>query len=92
MSSPDHDEADHAREAEILAQKELILKQILSSEARLRLNNVKMVKQELAISVENYLINAASQGQIKSPISDDQLKQILLSLQQPKRDFKITRR
>ncbi len=92
MSSPDHDESDHARDAEISAQKELILKQILSGEARLRLNNVKMVKSELANSVENYLINAASQGQIKSPISDDQLKQILLSLQQPKRDFKITRR
>lgn len=92
MSSPDHDESDHARDAEISAQKELILKQILSAEARLRLNNVKMVKSELANSVENYLINAASQGQIKSPISDDQLKQILLSLQQPKRDFKITRR
>jgi len=92
MSSPDHDESDHVRDAEISAQKELILKQILSAEARLRLNNVKMVKSELANSVENYLINAASQGQIKSPISDDQLKQILLSLQQPKRDFKITRR
>lgn len=92
MSSPDHDESDHAPDAEISAQKELILKQILSAEARLRLNNVKMVKSELANSVENYLINAASQGQIKSPISDDQLKQILLSLQQPKRDFKITRR
>ena len=92
MSSPDHDESDHVRDSEISAQKELILKQILSAEARLRLNNVKMVKSELANSVENYLINAASQGQIKSPISDDQLKQILLSLQQPKRDFKITRR
>ncbi len=92
MSFPDHDEADHDREAEISSQKEIILKQILSAEARLRLNNIKMVKPELANSVENYLINAASQGQIKPPVSDDQLKQILLSLQQPKRDFKITRR
>ena len=92
MSSPDHDEADHAREAEISAQKEMILKQILSSDARLRLNNVKMVKPELANMVENYLINMASQGQVKSQISDEQLKQILMSLQQPKRDFKINRR
>ncbi len=92
MSFPDHDEADHDREAEISSQKEIILKQILSAEARLRLNNIKMVKPELANSVENYLINTASQGQIKSPLSDDQLKQILLSLQQPKRDFKINRR
>ena len=92
MSSPDSDEANQPREAEIAAQKEIILKQILSSEARLRLNNVKMVKPEVANMVENYLINMASQVKMKSPISDDQLKQILQSLQQPKRDFKINRR
>ena len=92
MSSHEHDEAEHAREAEIAAQKEIILKQILSSDARLRLNNVKMVKPELANMVENYLINMDSQGQVKSQISDEQLKQILMSLQQPKRDFKINRR
>ncbi len=92
MSSPEHDEADQGREAEIAAQKEIILKQILSSDARLRLNNVKMVKPEVANVVENYLINMASQGQVKSQLSDEQLKQILKSLQQPKRDFKISHR
>ena len=92
MSSPEHDESDHAREAEVAAQKEIILKQILSSDARLRLNNVKMVKPEVANVVENYLITMASQGQVKSQLSDEQLKQILKSLQQPKRDFKISRR
>ena len=90
--SSDSDEANQARDAEIAAQKEIILKTIISPEARLRLNNVKMVKPEVAHTVENYLINMASQGQIKSPISDEQLKQILQSIQQPKRDFKINRR
>ena len=90
--SADSDETNHARETEIAAQKEIILKQILSSEARLRLNNVKMVKPEVATTVENYLIALASQGKVDSQISDDQLKQILQSLQQPKREFKITRR
>jgi len=42
--------------------------------------------------VENYLLGMASQGRLNSQISDDQLKQILLSIQQPKRDFKINRR
>ena len=79
-------------EAEISAQKEIILKQILDSQARMRLNNIKMVKPELATMVENYLIGMASQGKLGSQISDDQLKQILLSIQQPKRDFKINRR
>ena len=92
MSLPDSDENSQAKDAEINAQKEIILKQILSSEARLRLNNVKMVKPDVANTVENYLINLASQGKIRPPVSDDQLKQILISIQQPKREFKINRR
>jgi programmed cell death protein 5 len=90
--SYDKGEPNRPSDEEILAQKDMILKQLLSPEARLRLNNVKMVKQELATLVENYLISMASQGKIRSQISDDQLKQILLSVQQPKRDFKIERR
>ena len=68
-----------------------MLKQILSSEARLRLNNVRMVKPELANLVENYLIGLSTQGKIQGQITDEQLKQILLSAQQPKREFKINR-
>lgn len=95
MSYPNSDESenqDNPSEAEISEQKEFILKQILDSEARLRLNNVRMVKPDLAGMIENYIIGMASQGKIRSPITDDQLKQILLSTQQPKRDFKINRR
>jgi len=89
----DHDHHDHPHnDSEISAQKEQILKQILAADARLRLNNVKMVKPDLANLVENYLIGMASQGKLGSQISDDQLKQILLSIRQPKRDFKFTRR
>jgi programmed cell death protein 5 len=90
--SHDQDEPNPQKEAEIAAQKELVLKQLLSSEARLRLNNVRMVKPDLATLVENYLIGMASQGKIQSQLTDDQLKQILMSVQQPKRDFKIERR
>ncbi|HET7336537.1 MAG TPA: DNA-binding protein, partial [Candidatus Nitrosotalea sp.] len=50
------------------------------------------VKPDLAAMVENYLLGLASQGRLNSQISDDQLKQILLSTQQPKRDFKINRK
>ncbi len=79
-------------ETEISAQKEQILKQILTSEARSRLNNIKMVKPELSNLVEQYLIGMATQGKIRGQLTDDQLKQILLSIQQPKRDFKMSRR
>ena len=91
MSEPAPDTNDQPNEDQINAQKEILLKQILSSEARLRLNNVKMVKPELANMVENYLLGLASQGRSPGQITDDQLKQILLSAQQPKRDFKINR-
>ena len=91
MSEPASDANDQPNEDQINAQKEILLKQILSSEARLRLNNVKMVKPELANMVENYLLGLAAQGRSPGQITDDQLKQILLSAQQPKRDFKINR-
>ncbi|HUU47486.1 MAG TPA: DNA-binding protein [Nitrosopumilaceae archaeon] len=94
MSFPDSDESQErpVNEEEYNAQKENILKQILSPEARMRLNNIKMVKPELSNHIEQYLVGMASQGQLKSPLTDDQFKQILLSIQQPKRDFKINRR
>ena len=91
MSSPNDEQQGHPTEEQINAQKEIMLKQILSSEARLRLNNVKMVKPELAHLVENYLIGLSTQGKTQGQITDDQLKQVLLSAQQPKRDFKINR-
>ena len=101
MSYPNPDEHEHNdhehphehphSDSEISAQKEQILKQILTSEARMRLNNIKMVKPELSNLVEQYLIGMATQRKIPGQITDDQLKQILLSIQQPKRDFKINR-
>lgn len=94
MSFPDSSEPQDGQQPgeELTAQKELVLKQILSSEARMRLNNIKMVKPELSNLVEQYLIGMATQGKLRGQLSDAQLKQILLSLQQPKRDFKINRR
>lgn len=81
----DNSQKEHA------AQKEQILKQILTPDARMRLNNIRMVKKELSDLVEQYLIGMATQGKMPGQINDDQLKQILLSIQQPKRDFKINR-
>ena len=91
MSEPAPDPNNQPNEDQINAQKDMLLKQLLSSEARLRLNNVKMVKPDLANMVENYLLGLASQGRSPGQITDDQLKQILLSAQQPKKDFKINR-
>jgi len=89
MSYPNQDDENNTQEkdSQLKAQKEMMLKQVLSSEARLRLNNVRMVKPDLADLVENYILNLSVQGKISGQISDEQLKQILSSAQQPKRDF-----
>ena len=94
MSYPNQDDENKAsqeKDSQLKAQKEIMLKQVLSADARLRLNNVRMVKPDLAASVENYILNLSVQGKINGQISDEQLKQILLSVQQPKRDFKFNR-
>ena len=69
-----------------------VLQVVLDPQARQRLMNIRMVKPDLAAAVENYLINAASTGRINRPLSDEELKQLLLRIQQPKKDFKIERR
>ena len=94
MSYPNSDDENNIsqeKNSEQKAQKEMVLKQLLSPDARLRLNNIRMVKPDLANLVETYLLNLSGQGKITGQISDEQLKQILLSVQQPKRDFKINR-
>jgi len=94
MSYPNQDDENKTsqeNDSQLKAQKETMLKQVLSADARLRLNNVRMVKPDLADLVENYILNLSVQGKISGQISDDQLKQILLSAQQPKRDFKFNR-
>jgi programmed cell death protein 5 len=92
MSNRDPNDEKNPTDTEVTALKEQAMRTLLAPEARLRLNNVRMVKPELATMVENYLLGMASQGKLHTQISDDQLKQILLSIQQPKRDFKINRR
>jgi|TARA_B100000315_G_scaffold151833_1_gene140630 programmed cell death protein 5 len=94
MSYPNSDDENNIskeKNSELKAQKEIMLKQILSGDARLRLNNVRMVKPDFANLVENYILNLTMQGKISGQISDEQLKQILSSAQQPKHDFKINR-
>jgi programmed cell death protein 5 len=78
-------------EEKIEAQKQALLRQILSPEARQRLNNLKMVRADFTEQIELQLIQMAQVGKLPIPLSDTQLKQILLQLQSRKRETKITR-
>ena len=88
---PPNDEEAKRREAEA-AMRQRVLQVVLDPQARQRLMNIRMVKPDLAAAVENYLINAASSGRINRPLTDEELKQLLIRIQQPKKDFKIERR
>jgi programmed cell death protein 5 len=78
-------------EQQMETQKQALLSKILAPEARQRLNNLKMVKQEFTESIEMQLIEMAQTGKLPIPLSDAQLKQILVQLQSRKRETKIRR-
>jgi len=76
---------------QIEIQKQALLRRILTSDARSRLTNLKMVKPEFAEQLELQLIQLAQQGKINIPVTDEQLKEILMRIQSGRREFKIRR-
>jgi programmed cell death protein 5 len=79
-------------EQQLEQQKQAVLRSILTPEARQRLTNLKMVKPEFTDQLELQLIQLAQQGKIPIPLSDEQLKKILVQLQSRKRETTIRRR
>ncbi|MGQ9460494.1 MAG: DNA-binding protein [Candidatus Bathyarchaeaceae archaeon] len=76
---------------QIEIQKQALLRRILTSDARRRLTNLKMVKPEFAEQLELQLIQLAQEGRINIPVTDEQLKEILVRIQSGRREFKIRR-
>ena len=76
---------------QIEMQKQAALRKILTPKARQRLTNLKMVKPEFAEQLELQLIQLAQQGKVNIPVTDEQLKDILMRLQSRRRDIKIRR-
>lgn len=57
-----------------------ILSQILEPEAADRLGRIRLVKESRATDVENRLIMMARTGQLRSKVTETQLKELLGSL------------
>ncbi len=73
-------------------QKQMILKKILTPEARSRLTNISLAKPEFAKNLELQLIQLAQSGRLQSQITDSQLKEMLSRLMREKRETKIERK
>ena len=78
-------------EQQLEQQKQSLLRNILTPEARQRLTNLKMVKREFTDQLELQLIQLAQQGKLPIPLTDEQLKKILVQLQSRKRETTIRR-
>ena len=91
MQQKSSEEQKQSQAEQIEAQKQALLRQILSPEARQRLTNLKMIKPEFTEQLELQLIQLAQMGKVQIPISDAQLKQILIQLQGRKREITIRR-
>jgi programmed cell death protein 5 len=71
--------------------RENVMRIALTSEARQRLANVRMVKPQMAQTIEEYIVQLASSGKLKQVINDDQLKEMLGSIQGKKKEFTFKR-
>jgi len=85
QKQPDRDAAERKM------MREGTLRMALTSDARQRLANVKMVRPDLASSIEEYVIQLGSAGKLTKAIDDEQVKQMLAALQERKREIKIRR-
>ncbi|MBQ3643949.1 MAG: DNA-binding protein [Candidatus Riflebacteria bacterium] len=81
-----------AQRQQFEAQKKQILGQIMTSEARDRLSNLKLTKPELVEQIELQLIQSAQAGSLRGKVTDDQLKVLLRQIAGQKREIKITRK
>ena len=86
---PKRDSSQEDKEKKAL--RENIMRMALTSEARQRLANIRMVKPQIAQAIEEYIVQLASSGKLKQVINDDQLKELLGTMQGKKREFTIKR-
>jgi len=91
MKQRSENDQKQVEDEQVEAQKQALLRQILSPEARQRLTNLKMIKPEVIDQLELQLIQLAQTGKLPIPLSDAQLKQILVQLQGRKREITIRR-
>ena len=71
---------------------ESMAKQNMTKEAISRYGNLKAAHPEKAIQLIAIIAQAIQQGQITEQITDEKLKNLLIQLEPPKKEFKITKK
>jgi programmed cell death protein 5 len=84
--------AEQQYREQVQAQRQQILRQILTPEARERLGRIELAYPELKENIENQLISLAQSGRVQRVIDDATLRQILERVMPRRRDIKIERR
>ncbi|KAH6765252.1 double-stranded DNA-binding family protein [Perilla frutescens var. hirtella] len=74
---PEQHKAQEEAKREAEEQRQLMLTQILTSEARARLARIALVKPEKARGVEDVILRAAQMGQIVEKVSEEKLISLL---------------
>jgi programmed cell death protein 5 len=74
------------------AQKNALLRQHLTDDARKRLNTVKMSKPQFGEQVERQVVSLARSGRLQDKIDDEKMKQLLKELKPDSQSFDIQRR
>ncbi|MCQ2964797.1 MAG: DNA-binding protein [archaeon] len=80
------------QQQEMQAQIKQAMKQVLTPEARSRLDNIRLTKPELVQQIEIQLLQSAQAGSLRGKVTDEQLKVLLKNLMGQKREIKISRR
>ncbi len=74
------------------AQRQNVMRAILTPGARERLGRLKTAYPDIAASVEDQLLSLYSSGRLRQQVDDETLKRILGQVVPRKRDIKIERR
>jgi programmed cell death protein 5 len=78
------EEIQRAQE-EVDAQKQALIKRILTPEARQRLTNIRMIRPDFVNQIELQLIQLSQTGRLQIPVTDTMLKNLLSQLQKGQR-------
>ncbi|KAJ8616738.1 hypothetical protein MRB53_036110 [Persea americana] len=94
VGNPQNGEQQKAQEdakREVEERRQLMLSQILSSQARERISRIALVKPEKARGVEDVILRAAQMGQVAEKVSEERLISLLEQINnQTSKQTKVT--